>query len=131
MKKTTLNIASLILCALLAVFCLCACSNSDSTAQSTSEVSNSSLIGTWESIEAPGTFFTFNEDGSGIQNSGQIILNFTFSDKGTTVEITYEGTAEPQVCEYTIDGDKLSMLYPDTNTTLTYVRSNKKSADAT
>ena len=131
MKKITLSITSLILCSLLTVFCLSACSNSDSKSQSTSEVSDSSLIGTWESVEAPGTFYTFNENGSGIQNSGQIILNFTYADKGTTVEITYEGTTEPQVCEYTIDGDKLSMLYPDTNTTLTYTRSNEKSADAT
>ena len=114
MKK----ILSVIL-ALALVLCFAACGS----ANGSSDNGASSIIGSWDSIEAPGTVYTFNEDGTGALDASGVIMNFTYVDKDGKVEITYEGTDTALVCEYTVKDNVLSLIDTEMGTTLTY---NKK-----
>ena len=143
MKKITIGAIALSLSAITAAFCLTACGNSDNSSGSTettvaattaavetTEAAKSALIGTWDSVEAPGTYYTFNEDGTGIIGGEGYTMKIAYVDKGTSVEITSEGTTSALVWNYTIEGDKLAMKDED-GATLTYTKGEAKSTDST
>lgn len=124
MKRKMIGVIALTLCALMTVLCLAACGNSDTdkSDSNTSAEEKSALIGTWASIDAEGTAYIFNEDGTGKINAGDdAVLNFTYVDKGSSVEITYEDTSTTDTWEYTIDGT-LTMKDALTGTTLIYTK---------
>lgn len=147
MKRKTIGAIAVSLSAITAAFCLTACGSSDksssgtettaattaaaeTTAAPSTEAPKSTLIGTWDSVEAPGTYYTFNEDGKGVLGGEGYTVNFTYVDKGTSVELTSEGTTSALVWNYTIEGDKLSMTDAEDTTTLTYTKGEAKTTDS-
>lgn len=119
MKKTLFTVIALTLCALLTVLCLTACGEKKTDDADKKSV----LLGTWSANEAEGCAYTFNEDGKGVWDASDgILMNFTYADKGETVEITYEGASTTQIWEYTIDGANLTMKDTDTGSILTYTK---------
>lgn len=82
-----------------------------------------SLVGTWSANEAEGAAYVFNDDGTGKWDMGDgLEMNFTYTDDGKTVGITYEGSSSTDTYEYTIEGDLLTMTDPAMQTTLTYTK---------
>ena len=134
MKRKLFTLITLTLCVLMAVLCLTACGNKgdDAKANQTTAAEDankgetkeaSALLGTWSANEAEGCAYTFEEDGKGVWDAGEgMLMNFTYADKGETVEITYEGASTTQIWEYTIDGDNLTMKDADTGSILTYTK---------
>ena len=137
MKRILFTLIALTLCVLMAALCLTACGNQgddtetnqttsaeDADKDETKEASEgSALLGTWSANEAEGCAYTFKEDGQGVWDAGEgMLMNFTYADKGETVEITYEGASTTQIWEYTIDGDNLTMKDTDTGSILTYTK---------
>ena len=120
MTRKLISTLALTLCVLMTVFCFAACGNSGNS--DTSDSGKSTLVGTWESVEAPGTAYIFNDDGTGALDASGTKLNFTYEDKGASVEIAYEGTSSADVYEYTIEGSKLSMTDTGTSTVYTYTK---------
>lgn len=118
MKRTTISVIALTLCLLFAASCFAACGSSNG-----SDNNKSALIGTWESVEAPGTSYTFGEDGKGSLDANGSVMNFTYTDKDGKLELTYDGTSSAQVSNYTIKDNVLSITDAEYGTTLTY---NKK-----
>ncbi|MBQ3265042.1 MAG: hypothetical protein IJH07_04620 [Ruminococcus sp.] len=117
MKKTIITSIALSLCALTAAFCFTACgsanNSSDGTtttaAVETTEAAKAALVGTWESAEAPGTYYTFNEDGTGSLDGTGYSTAFKYVDKGTKVEIIYGEATTGDESDYTIKGDTLTI----------------------
>ena len=105
MKKTA-KILALVL-ALVLLVSLAACGASDSGNGASDGAS--ALVGTWESKEAPGTFYEFNADGTGTLKGEGYTMNLTYVDKGASVDITYEGSDSVQNNEYTVDGSTLTL----------------------
>lgn len=148
MKKITIGAIAISLSAITAAFCLTACGNSDKSsstettaaattaavettaAPATTEAAKSALIGTWDSVEAPGTYYTFNEDGTGVIGGEGYTIKMNYVDKGASVELTSEGNTSALVWNYTIEGDKLSMTDAD-GATLTYTKGEAKSTEGT
>ena len=115
MKRTTVSIIALTLCVLFAASCFAACGSANGA--------KSALIGSWDSVEAPGTVYTFNEDGTGTLDASGAVMNFTYTDKDGKLDLTYEGTSAPVTNTYTIKDNVLSITDDAMQTTLTY---NKK-----
>ena len=116
MKQNTIRTLALTLCVLMLALCLAACGGKGGDAQA-------ALVGTWEANEAEGCAYIFNEDGTGKWDlGGGAAMDFTYADKGDTVEITYEGASDADVWEYSIDGSTLTMKDTDTGTILTYTK---------
>lgn len=113
MKKKLICALALTLCVMTALICLASCGSSDK---------KSALVGTWTANEAEGAAYIFNEDGTGKWDMGDFAMNFTYVDKGSTVEITYEGATDAQTWEYTVSDKALTMKDNDTGTTLTYTK---------
>ena len=108
MKRTVISMIALTLCVLLSASCLAACG------------AKSALIGSWDSIEAPGTVYTFNADGSGTLDASGSVLKFTYTDKDGMLTLTYEGSSTPQTSAYTVKDNVLSLTDTEYGTTLTY-----------
>ena len=114
MKKTAISLIALTLCLLVAAIGLSSCGSADT---------KSALVGTWESVEAPGTSYTFNEDGKGTLNmDDDVTMNFTYTDKDSSVDLLYKGTSSAQGFSYTIEGNKLTMTSDEEGTVLTYTK---------
>ena len=64
------------------------------------------IIGTWE-YSAMNCAYTFKEDGTGCYTFGGSDLPFTYTDDGSKVSIQYENSTDPNVFNYTIEGDTL------------------------
>ena len=108
MKRTKLSVIALTLGTLISVCCFAGCGNasiSSSTettaaattaAPETTAAAKSALIGTWDSQEAAGTSYTFNEDGTGSINVGGTSMPFNYVDKGDSIELSYNGSSEAQ-----------------------------------
>ena len=68
-----------------------------------------SIVGVWE-YPGWGFAYTFNADGTGSYGMGDdASMPFTYTDDGKTVEISYEGTTEPNKYDYSISGKKLTI----------------------
>ena len=137
MKRKLFTLIALTLCVLMTALCLAACGNKGDDANTTQNTTaedaaqgetkeaaaTSALLGTWSANEAEGCAYTFKEDGAGVWDASEgMLMNFTYVDKGETVEITYEGASTTQIWEYTIDGNNLTMKDTDTGSILTYTK---------
>lgn len=120
MKSKLFKGIALAVSVIMIVLCFTGCGNK--TSNEVVETA-SPLVGTWAANEAEGASYIFNDDGSGVWDmGGGATMNFSYADKGTTVEITYEGSSSAQTWEYTIDGSTLTMKDTDTGTVLTYTK---------
>ena len=140
-KRTVATVIGAIMiyaCTLTATFCFTGCestsnnSNTGTTAAVTTvsvttaqksviTAVKSAIIGSWDSELAPGTVYTFKEDGTGQLDATGSIINFTYTDKSGKVEITYEGTKTPEIYGCTVTDGKLTMNAGD-GTSYTYVK---------
>ncbi|MBQ1451688.1 MAG: hypothetical protein IIZ22_03390 [Clostridia bacterium] len=66
------------------------------------------LIGSWTYPVGDYTY-TFNKDGTGSYSAGSTVMEFTYTDKGTSVEILYTGNTVANEFKYTIKGNVLSI----------------------
>ena len=138
MKSKLYTLIALTLCVLMAVLSFSACSKKGNGTETTAAnaaaedadksesqeaAAGSALLGTWSANEAEGCAYTFEEGGKGVWDASEgMLMNFTYTDKGETVEITYEGASTTQIWEYTIDGANLTMKDLDTGSILTYTK---------
>ena len=112
MKRKPLSLAIKITIILLSGMILFACSSE--------KASKPSILGSWESIEAPGCFYSFEEENRGFFDSNGLIMNFTYKTDGNKVEITWEGSADPQIWQFKVENGLLAMKDLDSDTMLTY-----------
>lgn len=108
MKKIILLTAAILLCiALCGIVTGCGNQKANETAAAT-EAEKITLVGQWQ-YENGGYVYTFNEDGTGNYNAFGTPLNFTYTDKGTSIELKYEDVDGPSTYEYTIEGNTLTI----------------------
>ena len=104
MKKRVRTLA-LALCLAAALFALSSCGSGE---VKPSDQSKSPLIGTWIAQEKGQSDLTFNADGTGTLQRGEIIEKMTFADKGNgTFEMSTEHAKNPITEGYRIEGDTL------------------------
>ena len=121
-----------ILLALVISFSLAACGKKDQdNKDETKEGINAELIGTWESQESAGTYYTFNEDGTGSLSGDGYSLSFSFTDKDGVIAITYTGSTTAQNEKYTIKDDILTLENELLDGAITYKKTEKKPTEAT
>ena len=103
--KKPVRIIALVLCLTAALFVLSSCGNG---AVKASDQSKSPLIGTWIAQKKGDSDYTFNADGTGTLQRGEIIEKMTFADKGDgTFEMSTEHAQTPIKEGYRIEGDTL------------------------
>ena len=103
--KKPVRIIALVLCLTAA---LCVLSSCGSGAVKASDQSKSPLIGTWIAQKKGDSDYTFNADGTGTLQRGEIIEKMTFADKGDgTFEMSTEHAQTPIKEGYRIEGDTL------------------------
>lgn len=66
------------------------------------------IVGSWESVDMAGAIYNFGEGGKGSYEYMGASMDFTYTDDGTAVTITYTNS-EPSTFKYTIDGNKLNI----------------------
>lgn len=96
-----------LICMLMALCLLCcglvACGGEEEKAPE-----KVTIVGTWD-YGSMDCAYIFNADGTGAYRFGGADMPFTYTDDGKTVTIQYENSDAPNVFNYTIDGDKLSI----------------------
>ena len=124
MKRKMTGIIVLILSIMMTALCLVACGDSKSTGSDTGTTqadTKAPLIGYWESNEAEGVIYTFNEDGTGTLVGEGYEMSLTYTVKDDTISFTYNGGSEVQTFNYTIEKNVLSIIDPE-GSTLTYTK---------
>ena len=112
MNKKTLRIIIKSLNILLISLFLFACSNK--------KAENQSIIGSWESVDSPGSFYSFNQKNKGFFDSDGMIMNFTYKIDGNKLEITWEGSSDPQIWEFKIVNNILGLKNEGSDAILSY-----------
>lgn len=103
-----------------ALFVLSSCDDGSIKA---SDQSKSPLIGTWIAQEEGQSDHTFNADGTGYLQRGEIIEKITFADKGDgTYEMSTERIRKPIKQGYRIEGDTLYTIDPELGIEEAYTR---------
>ena len=103
--KKPVRIIALVLCLAAALLALSSCG---SGAVKASDQSKSPLVGTWIAREKGRSDITFNADGTGYLQRGEITEKMTFADKGDgTYEMSKEHEQAPITEGYRIEGDTL------------------------
>ncbi len=108
--KKMISIVALTLCVILAALSLTACGGS-----------KSALVGSWESDEAAGVVYSFNDDGTGNLKGEGYDMTFTYTEKDDTLSFTYTGSSEVQTFNYKIEDNVLSIIDPEGGT-ITYTK---------
>ena len=67
------------------------------------------LTGKWEYKDMPGFFYTFNKDGTGTYDVMGEVIEFTYTDNGTSLSILFENADASLESAYTISGNTLTM----------------------
>ena len=106
--KKPVRIIALVLCLTAALFVLSACGSGGVKA---SDQSKSPLIGTWIAQEKDRSDHTFNADGTGYLQRGEITEKITFADNGDgTYKMSTEHAQTPITEGYRIEGDTLYLI---------------------
>ena len=109
--KKPVRIIALVLCLTAVLFILSSCGSAGVKA---SDQSKSPLVGTWIAQKKGDSDYTFNADGTGTLQRGEIIEKMTFADKGDgTFEMSTERVQKPIKQGYRIEGDTLYTVDPD------------------
>lgn len=88
-------------------FSLVACGGESETTTDGGK-NEAAIVGKWESVDMEGVFYNFEKDGKGSYEYMGTTMDFTYTDDGTAVTITYTNS-EPSTFKYTIDGNKLNI----------------------
>jgi len=81
----------------------------EAATEAETESEKSPLVGSWDYEELSGFVYTFNEDGTGKYDVFGEVMNFTYTDKGDSIEFHYEDVDAPTTLDYSIDGDTLTI----------------------
>ena len=118
--KKPVRILALVISLTAILFVLSSCG---SAGVKPSDQSGSPLIGTWIAQKKGDSDYTFNADGTGYLQRGEIIEKFTFADKGDgTFEMSTERVQKPIKQGYRIEGDTLYTIDPDLGIEEAYTR---------
>ena len=118
--EKTIRVIVLVLCFAAALLILSSCAGGGVKA---SDQSRSPLIGTWIARESGHSDYTFNADGTGYLQRGEIIEKMTFADKGDgTFEMSTEHAQTPIQSGYRIEGDTLYTIDPNLGIEEAYTR---------
>ena len=110
MKKKILSLLAITLCVVLAALTFTACGGSKSP-----------IVGSWESDEAAGVIYTFNEDGTGALKGEGYEISYTYTVKDDTLTLVYSDSNSEQTFNYKIENNVLSIT--DSNgATITYTK---------
>lgn len=72
------------------------------------------IVGSWYYND--NTFYTFNEDGTGSYTAfGNLFGNFTYTEGNGKLTLNYEGSTDPTVFNYKLDGKTLTILEGESN----------------
>lgn len=78
------------------------------------EKADQGIVGNWYYDD--NTFYTFNEDGTGSYTfAGTPFGNFTYTKGESQLSLTYEGSTDPMVFNYKLDGKTLTILSGESN----------------
>jgi len=80
----------------------------EDTKDSGKKAEKGSIVGTWE-YTGGGYSYTFNADGTGSYNYGTTVMEFTYTDDGSTVSIKYTTNTVASDYAYTIEGNTLKI----------------------
>ena len=106
--KKPVCIITLALCLTAALLALSSCGRG---AVKASDQSKSPLIGTWIAQEKDRSDHTFNADGTGYLQRGEITEKITFADNGDgTYKMSTEHVQTPITEGYRIEGDTLYLI---------------------
>lgn len=83
------------------------------------DIEPSALIGSWAYEEDNNFIYTFSANGTGTYNVYGEILNFTYTDNGTSVTIVFDDA--PGTFAYTVDDNTLVMI-DSTGTEVRYIK---------
>ena len=87
---------------------------------SSKKAGNTDIIGSWESVDSPGSFYSFNQKNKGFFDSDGMIMNFTYKIDGNKLEITWEGSSDPQIWEFKIVNNILGLKNEGSDAILSY-----------
>lgn len=99
-----------VMCAGLMLVAFSACGDEEPT-----------IVGQWGYEGGDDMYYTFNEDGTGSYFFLAGELKFTYEDDGKAVTLQYENSAEPNVFNYTIEGDTLK-IEDSFGSVMTYIK---------
>ena len=99
-------------------FSLVACGGESETTTDGGK-NEAAIVGKWESVDMEGVFYNFEKDGKGSYEYMGTTMEFTYTDDGKAIAITYTNATNPNTYEYTIDGNKLN-IKDDLGNTVVY-----------
>ena len=106
MKKVILSKIAVVMMAMAFVSCGNGGSKGNDKAQG--------IVGSWYYND--NTFYTFNEDGTGSYTAfGSLFGNFTYTESNGQLVLNYEGSTDPTVFNYKLDGKTLTILAGESN----------------
>ena len=106
MKKVVLSAIAVVIMALTFV----SCGNGGSKGGDSAK----GIVGSWYYND--NTFYTFNEDGTGSYTAyGNLFGNFTYTEGDGKLTLNYEGSTDPTIFNYKLDGKTLTILAGESN----------------
>ena len=115
MKSITKALAVIVMLVMLASLAACGGSNSSSNSGSNSgsgssvvSAGESAVVGSWENTDY-GYACVFNSDGTGTLTEGETTTDFTYTDNGSAIEVTFAGGSAPQSLDYTLADNTLTI----------------------
>ena len=109
MKKVIVSMIAVVVMAL--AFVSCGNSGNGNTKGNDKE---QGIVGNWYYND--NTYYTFNEDGTGSYTAfGSLFGNFTYTEGDGKLTLTYEGSTDPTVFNYKLDGKTLTILAGESN----------------
>lgn len=110
MKKVIFSMIAVVVMALTFV----SCGNSGNNGDNKGGDKAQGIVGSWYYDD--NSFYTFNEDGTGSYTyAGTLFGNFTYTEGEGKLSLTYEGSTDPMVFNYKMDGKKLTILSGESN----------------
>lgn len=110
MKKVILSTIAVVMMALAFV----SCGNNGNNGGNKGGDEKQGIVGNW--YYSDDTYYTFNEDGTGSYTFyGNVFGNFTYTEGDGKLTLTYEGSTEPMVLGYKLEGKTLTILAGEDN----------------
>ena len=116
MNKKTIIIIAVVIVAVIAIVC-CAVfmnkkdNNNEASNNSSSVIKETSIVGEWKNtLEGFDFIYTFNADGSGKYDAAGTLMPFTYTIDGDKISILYEGDTVSFDTTFSVNGDTLNVV---------------------
>ena len=114
MKKVIISTFAVVIMALTFASCNNSGSNGDNNGGDKGGNKEQGIVGNW--YYSDDTFYTFNEDGTGSYTVyGNVFGNFNYTEGDGKLTLNYEGSTDPTVFLYKMDGNTLTILAGESN----------------